>query len=140
MNFFNSIRNWLVVDFGWKIFSLVLAVGIWLTAHRILFESAQSAGEGSPITYSNLPVTMISAVGDVRDYRLLQTTVAVVVAGPPEAIGRLQANQIHVTVDLTDTSTVNSEKQRVEVSVPAGITVVSVRPESIGVIAPPPKK
>ena len=141
MNFLSTIRSWFVEDLGWKMFSLLLAVAIWLTAHRILLETTlpASASGGSTLIYRNLPVTIISAGTDVREYRLLQPTVSVTVTGSTDAIGKLQANQIHATVDLTDTSTVNREKQHVDVSVPPGITVVSVKPDSIGVIAPPPK-
>jgi hypothetical protein len=141
MNILSEIRSWFVEDLGWKMFSLLLAVAIWLTAHRILLESTSpaSAGGGGTLIYRNLPVTIISAGTDVREYRLLQPTVSVTVTGSTDAIGKLQANQIHATVDLTDTSTVNHDKQRVDVAVPAGITVVSVKPDIIGVIAPPPK-
>jgi hypothetical protein len=141
MSFLSTIRGWLVEDIGWKMFSLLLAVAIWLTAHRILLETSlpESAVGGSTLTYGNLPVTIVSAGTNVHDYRLLQPTVSVTVKGSTDAIGKLQANQIRATVDLTDVTTVNSAKQRVDVSAPAGITVVSVKPESIGVIAPAPK-
>jgi YbbR domain-containing protein len=134
------MRELFTKDWGWKLFSLVLAVAIWLTVHRSLLESAASLApdRGLTLTYDNLPVMVVAAGADMRNYRLMQTTVSVTVSGPPEIIGRLQGNQIHATVDLTDTSTVNSAKQRVEVSVPAGITVVSIKPESLGVIPPPP--
>lgn len=139
MNLTNSIRNWLVVDFGWKLFSLLLAAGIWFTAHRILSESGQLAGDGSPITYGNLPVTVVSAGVDLQGFELQQSNVTVTVTGPPEAIGKLQANQIRATVFLTDARSANTGKQHVDVSVPPGITVVSVKPDSIGVIVAPEK-
>lgn len=141
MNLLSAIRSWLVEDFGWKLFSLLLAAAIWLTAHRILLESGlpASADGGSTLTYGNLPVTIVSAGTDVREFRLLQPTVSVTVSGSTEAIGKLQANQIHATVDLTDPGSVNHEKQHVDVSVPARITVINVTPDSIGVIAPPTK-
>jgi hypothetical protein len=93
----------------------------------------------STLTCDNLPVTIVSAVADVRDFRLLQPAVSVTVSGPSEIIGKLQANQIRATVDLTDTNTLNSAKQPVVVAVPAGVTVISVKPDAIGVLLPPTK-
>jgi len=136
------MRDLFIKDWGWKLFSLLLAVIIWFTVHRILQESVQASGASGSnlVTYGNLPVDVTSAKADVREYRPLQSTVTVTVSGPAEAIGKLQANQIHAIVNLSDLESVNDTKQRVEVSVPAGITVISIKPESIGVIAPPPPK
>jgi YbbR domain-containing protein len=134
------MRDLLFKDFGWKLFSLLLAVFIWLTVHKIIEpRTTTEPAITMTLTYDNLPVLVVAARADMRDYRLLQTTVSVTVSGPSDVIGKLQANQIHATVDLTDASTISSAKQRVDVSVPAGITVVSIKPETIGVLAPPPK-
>lgn len=134
------MRDLFIKDWGWKLFSLLLAVIIWFTVHRILQGSVQASGADGDnlVTYGNLPVDLISAKADVRGYRPLQSTVTVTVSGPAEAIGKLQANQIHAIINLSDFESVNDTKQRVEVSVPAGITVISIKPENIGVIAPPP--
>lgn len=133
------MRDFFFKDWAWKLFSLVLAVAIWFTVHRIVVESTapKMSGDLIPLTIGSLPVTLVSAHSDVRFYRPLQPTVSVTVSGPPEIIGKLQPNQIHALVDLTDTNTVDSEKQRVEVSVPVGITVTSIKPDFIGILPPP---
>lgn len=133
------MRDLFIKDWAWKLFSLLLAVVIWFTVHRILVESVapKPPSETSTLTYGNLPVAIVSASGDVRDYRPLQPTVSVTVSGPPEIIGILQANQLRATVDLTDITNVNNEKQHVEVSVPPGVMLISVKPEAIGVLPPP---
>ena len=134
------MRDLLIKDFGWKLFSLLLAAAIWLTVHKIIEPKPSNEPSTSmTLTYDNLRVLVVAATADVRDFRLLQSAVSVTVSGPAEIIGKLQANQIHATVDLTDTGTDYSKNQRVDVAVPAGVTVVSIEPESIGVSAPPPK-
>ncbi len=139
MKFLTAFRIWLVDDFGWKLFSLVLAIAIWLTVHKILLESAtpiESAG-GSPVTYGNLPVLIVAAAADVHLYRVTPESVKVTVTGSREAIATLSANQIRVTVDLTGIDSATDLKRSVNVSVPSGVTVVSVEPANVGIIVPP---
>ena len=80
---------------------------------------------------------IVATAADVHLYRVAPDTVSVTVSGPPEVIGMLQANQIRATVDLTDIEPAKDLKRRVDVSVPSGITLVSVEPDKVGVIMPP---
>jgi YbbR domain-containing protein len=106
MKLFSALREWLVHDFGWKIFSLLLAAVIWLTVHRILTEpNSAVAPHGTTTTYDNLPVQMVSTRADVHNYRLVRPAVKVTVSGTPEVMTVLQASQVHATVDLTDIET-----------------------------------
>jgi YbbR domain-containing protein len=137
MNFFSALREWLVHDFGWKIFSLLLAAAIWLTVHRIQLEpNGVIAPHGATVTYDNLPVQLVSTKADVHSYRLLRPAVKVTVSGTPEVMTVLQASQVHATVDLTDIETSRDLRGRVEISTPPGVTLVSVEPKEIGVIPP----
>jgi YbbR domain-containing protein len=141
MKFLSALRAWLTDDVGWKIFSLILAVAIWLTVHRILTESAlpvTNAG-GSTLTYGNLPVLIVASAADVHLYRVVPETVKVTVSGSPEIIAVLQATQIRATVDLTGIDFAKDLKRSVDVAVPSGVTVVSVEPAKVGVIVPPAK-
>jgi YbbR domain-containing protein len=134
------MRDLLLKDLGWKLFSLFLAVIIWLTVNRILHESFTPAdlGNGNTLTYGSLPVVIVSTSEDVHLYRVAPDTVSVTVSGTPDTISVLQANQIRVTVDLTDIGSGSDLKRRVDVSVPPGVTLVSVDPQKVGVIMPPP--
>ena len=138
MKFLSAIRSWLVEDFGWKLFSLLLAVAIWLTVHRILKESSlpQANSGGSVLTCDNLPVLIVSTAADVHLYHVVPEHVKVTVTGSPEAIATLQANQIRATVDLTGIGFDKDFKRHVDVSVPSGVTIVRVEPAQVDVIVP----
>jgi len=134
------MRDWVTTDLGWKLFSLFLAVAIWLTVHKIYEEPGAASGlvGGNTVTFGNLPVLVVSAASDVRDFRVAPATVAVKVSGAPEVMADLQANQIHAVVDLTDVQSARELRRRVDVSTPPGVTLVSVDPPKVGVIVPPP--
>ena len=137
-----TMRDWVTNDFGWKLFSVFLAVAIWLTVHKIYEEPETASGPGgNTVTFGNLPVLVVSAASDVRDFRVAPVTVIVKVSGSPEAMASLQADQIHAVVDLTDIQSARDLRRRVEVSTPPGVTLVSVDPPKVGVIVPlPPDK
>ena len=114
------MRDWLTKDLGWKIFSLFLAVVVWLTVSQIREEPETPAARGVENTYGNLPVHLLSATADVRNYRIDPDTVVVTVSGPPNAMAVLQANQIHAMVNLTSIESSHDLHRPVEVSTPAG--------------------
>jgi YbbR domain-containing protein len=141
------MRDWLTLDIGWKIFSVVLALAVWLTVHKILQESsppvvAQSLPPG-PVetTFTNLPVLIVSAAADVRQFHVTPNVVTVSVSGRAEIMDFLQADQIHALVDLTDIEAAHVLRRHVDVSTPTGVTLVSVSPAELSVVIPPqPKK
>jgi len=134
------MRDWVTKDFSWKLFSLFLALAIWLTVHKIYEEPKIASGfaVGDTVTFGNLPVLVVSTASDVRDFRVAPATVVVKVSGPHEVMADLQANQIHVMVDLTNIPSARDLRQRVDVSTPPRVTLVSVDPPKVGVIVPPP--
>jgi YbbR domain-containing protein len=134
-----AMRDWVTKDFGWKLFSVFLALAVWLTVHKMYEEPKTTPGlaVGPTVTFGNLPVLVVSAASDVREFRVAPSTVTVKVKGAPEVMADLQAGQIHATVDLTDIQSARDLRRHVDVSVPAGVTVESVDPSRVGVIVPP---
>jgi len=132
------MHDWITKDVWWKLFSVFLAVVIWVTVHKVHDEPIVSAASvnGVTLTYDNLQVQIVSTASDVRDFRVQPGTVSVKVSGTPEIIAVLQANQVHAVVDLTDIVAAHNLKRRVEVSTPPGVTLVSVDPPEVGVMFP----
>jgi hypothetical protein len=137
------MRDWFIKDLGWKIFSVVLALAIWLTVHKILDESVPSPVVVPPLppgpvamTFSNLPVLIVSAAADVREFHVTPGAVAVTVSGQPQIMAALQAGQINALVDLTGIAAARDLRRRVEISMPAGATLVNVEPAEVSVVIP----
>lgn len=134
--------EWLTKDVGWKLFSLMLAVAIWLTVHKITGApdfAAENNVHTASLTYNDLRITPVSATSDVHNYRFIPQTVDVTVSGSPEVMAVLQENQIRVVVDLTGVdASKGNQKCNVDVWTPSGVTVVKIDPAKVSVLVPPP--
>jgi YbbR domain-containing protein len=133
------MRDWLIKDFGWKLFSLLLAAFIWFTVHKIIEEPkvAMASPSTSQMQYEKIPVFIVAAAADRHLFQLNSNTVSVTVSGPPPAMEALMRNQIRATVDLSDFNKDTASTSRpVDVSVPWGVTVVNVVPAEVQIIPP----
>lgn len=127
------LRNLIFEDFWLKLFSLALAVLVWLT---VTFASQRDAQTEDRVL-SHLPVTVVSATEDVRNFKVSPNEVQVRVRGDAKTIQNVQSKQIRVMVDLTGVTTARELRKRVEVSVPPGVAYLRVVPEEVQVIFPP---
>ena len=128
------MRDLFLKDWAWKLFSLFLAVAIWLTVHRILEpETASLAGDIKTVTYEDLSIHLVSSSADVSPYRAEPAVVRVTVSGPQAIIDQLEASQIRAEVDLTGAA---SGSGPVNILTPADVTLVGVTPQTVSVIAP----
>ncbi|HEU6447501.1 MAG TPA: CdaR family protein [Verrucomicrobiae bacterium] len=135
------MRDWITKDFWWKLFSVILAVAVWVTIHKVRQgEAVQPGATAIDTTYNDLPVTIVSAGSDVHNYRIAPATVSVTVSGSKSLMSVLQANQIHAFVDLTGSdNTAKDLHATVQVAMPPGISLINVDPQRVAVIPPPPK-
>ncbi len=127
------LRHLVLEDFWWKLFSLVLAILIWFT---VTFASQKEIGTDRRV-FVNLPVTVVSSVEDVRNFKVSPGTVDVTVQGSAETLQNLQPKDIRAMVDLTGVTAASDLHEQVGVSVPAGVTFLGVVPEEVQVIFPP---
>ena len=135
------LRELVFHDFWLKLFSLALAVLIWLTVAFAI------KNEGSPVValtvplqemaFSNLPVIVMSSAQDVRSFKVSPDQVEVTVQGEAKILRGIQAKDIRVIVDLTDIESAQDLKKRIDVSIPPGISLVRVVPSEVQVVFPP---
>lgn len=128
------MRDWFTKDFYWKAFSLLMAVGIWLTVRKDVEMPVPPALAVSPITYGNLPVQAVSGDVNVRDARLVPPTVTATISGMPAVMNQLQRSQIHVFVNLSGLNPAQNVQQDVEISLPKGATVNEIVPPQVTVV------
>ncbi|HOC57351.1 MAG TPA: CdaR family protein [Verrucomicrobiota bacterium] len=127
------LRGLIFEDYWLKLFSLALAVLVWLT---VTFASQGDAPTEDRVL-SRLPITVVSETEDVRNFKVSPSEAQVRVRGDARTIQKLQSKQIRVTVDLTGVTTAPEHRKRVEVSAPPGVAYLRVVPEEVQVIFPP---
>ena len=128
------LRNLVLEDFWLKLFSLMLAVLLWLT---VTFASPKDTGADQRVSSKTLPVTILASAEDVHNFRVSPGEVLVTLQGNPKTLQNLQTNDIRAFVDLTGVAAARDLRKRVEVSVPAGVTLMRVMPDEVQVIFPP---
>jgi YbbR domain-containing protein len=128
------LRNLVLEDFLLKLFSLMLAVLLWLT---VSVARRKDSGIDQRVLSRMLPVTILASTEDVHNFRVNPSEVAVTVQANPKTLQNLQTNDIRAIVDLTGVGAARELRKRIEVSVPAGVTHMRVMPEEVQVIFPP---
>lgn len=136
-------RHLLFEDFWLKLFSLALAVLIWITVFLAIekkeISPAPALAPTTPgrLTLSHLPVVVLSSASDVRTFKVNPNEVEVTVEGDSKRLQSLQPSEIRVIVDLTGIESARELTKRIEVSTPAGITHIMVAPQEVQIIIPP---
>jgi hypothetical protein len=133
-------REWMTKDLTWKLFSLILAVGLWITIHNLRDTPATAVtpfATASTVTFTNIPVFAVSASADVHSAQIVPITVAVKVSGPSDAIAVLQGIKLHATVNLKGIESVRGQLLDVDVSTPPGVTLNSIDPPQVSVTISP---
>ncbi|HET7624708.1 MAG TPA: CdaR family protein [Verrucomicrobiae bacterium] len=135
------LRKLIFVDFWLKLFSLGLAVLIWLT---IGFSISKDV---SPIailtrdlpekTFFNVPVLVMLPASDVRNVKVDPGTVQVTVRGESKLLDDLKIKDIRAQVDLTGIESARDLHQRIDITLPTGVVEVRTIPSEVEVIVPP---
>src|SRR5690242_14267877 len=124
-----TLRNWIFQDLWLKLFSLALAVLIWLTVN-FATKNDVAPGRSLPFspreqrTFHNVPVLLMCAADEVRGFKVNPKEVDVTVEGDAKVMQKLQDRELHVVANLTGISAAEDLHMKVEVSTPAGVNRV----------------
>jgi YbbR domain-containing protein len=127
-------REWITKDLTWKLFSLILAVALWITIHNLREtpEAVVPFATVTEMTYTN-PVLAVSAGADVHNAQIVPNVVAVKVSGPSDIMAGLQKSDVHVWMNLTGLDSARQLRRNVDVSLPPGVTLDRVSPPEVSV-------
>lgn len=132
-----SLRHLILNNFAWKLLSFSLAVMIWFAVrtsiHLSIPPSSPLIGQAETRVYMRLPVTVLTAPNDPRDFRIDPPTVGVTVSGTPETLHTLRAADLIPYVRLAQPGQNPDLRRRVFVSAPPGIAVTRIAPADVRV-------
>ena len=134
-------RNLFLHDFWLKLFSLALAILIWLTVWfargRGISPMAALSSHDPQQTFFNLPILVRLPASDVRTVEVNPEVVAVTVQGKAELLEDLKSRDIRAEVDLTGIESARGLRKRIEIILPPGVRYTRIVPDEVEVIVPP---
>lgn len=132
-------RNLVVKDFWLKLFSLALAILIWLTVRfSISGEGSLTSaifGRASDEAVLTVPVHVASV--DARTVTLEPTDVQVTLRGDPKLLKGLRTDEIRAQVDLAGIESANGLRRRIDIILPPGVAYTHLSTEEVEVRVSP---
>ena len=137
------VRNLVVKDFWLKLFSLALAVLIWLTVRFSINKevSPWSALIGHTADETDIPgVPVFVPALNGRVVRVEPADVQITVRGDPKSVKNLRAKDIRAQVNLAGVESASGLRWPVEIVLPRGVAYTHVEPSEVEVTVSPNKQ
>jgi YbbR domain-containing protein len=143
------LRHLFLHDALLKLFSLALAILIWLTINFAIGRNEDRPAVPVPSFVPHpvqqasfvLPVMVLSPGDNPREIKMDPKEVEVTVEGDPKVIRALQKNDLRAIVDLSGIESAQGLVKRIELSKPAGVSELRTVPSEVKltVLAAAPK-
>jgi YbbR domain-containing protein len=138
------LRHLFLHDVLLKLFSLALAILIWLTINFAIGRTDERPAVPSfvphPMQQASfvLPVMVLSPGDSPRELKMDPKEVEVTVEGDPKVIKALQRNDLRAIVDLSGIESAQGLVKRIELSRPAGVSELRMVPSEVKLTVLPP--
>jgi YbbR domain-containing protein len=133
------VRNLVVKDFWLKLFSLALAILIWLTVNFSINKevSPWSALIGHTADEKVLAVPVSVPTTDARTITVEPAQVQVTLRGDPKILKSIGTEDVRVIVDLAGVQMADGLSRHVQVILPPGISFTQLSPDAVEVHVSP---
>jgi hypothetical protein len=134
----NTLRNLILHNFWLKLFSMAMATVIWLAIHYSIHDEL-NMNQTLRSEYIRVPVSVKTAPGDKRVFRITPDEVVVTAVGKDEALLRATRKDIRVNLDLTYFDASESPAKELVADAPLDIKVLTISPPTVEVklVSPP---
>ncbi len=129
-------------DFLMKLISVVLAIIIWVVTPtdsrdtepgRNRWNPLQTVNKEQTRTFTDLPITVLTAAEDARGFVVHPSTVTVTVKSATEDMRQMSADEIEVYVNLTDVVEAEGLRKQIRVRLPASVQIEKLDPPAVEV-------
>jgi hypothetical protein len=133
-----SLRSLILHNFWLKLFSIAMATVIWLAIHYSIHDEL-NMNQSLRSEYIRVPISIKTALGDKRVFRVTPDEVVVTAVGMDEALLRATRKDIRVNLDLTEFNAAGSIIKELTAEAPPDIKVLAISPASVEVkqVSPP---
>jgi len=127
-----SMRNLILHNFWLKLFSIALATVIWLAVDNNI-HNEQNLSQMLTADYIRVQVSVQTAPGDKRVFRITPNDVVVIAVGKDATSFQASRKDVHVNLDLTQFDAKESNTEELKAQAPPGITVLEIIPYTVQV-------
>jgi AmiR/NasT family two-component response regulator len=125
-----SVRNLILHNFWLKLFSIALATVLWLAIDNSI-HNEKSLNQLLTADYIRVQVSVQTAPGDKRVFRITPNEVIVIAVGKDAASFQATRKDVRVNLDLTHFDAQASSTQELKAQAPPGITVLEIIPYTV---------
>lgn len=119
----------IVVNIAWLIISCVIAIGIWLMARHGFLVDEEHKHNMREI--SNIPIAVLVEPESAVTYKIEPKMVHIWVRGAKEIVDALSPDNVVIWVDARGLIGAMKVKLKPQVYLPAGLELLSLRPEIV---------